>query len=179
MCYARRQRLSWARIKLSKKYLKPVSHTGLGSSLEAWAVCSFYLDFLSIISDASETLLQRFTVAEFSSIICFVFIFRCSIFKVQVLPTVIPSRRDSSTIISQFFRFVKGFCKISQNIFFEVLLFALALCDSFDIISQVFEFVKYFFSFSWFFLSACDILSVPSVSRGNGHYYSTLVSICQ
>ena len=64
-----------------------------------------------------------------------------------MLPPVTSSRRDSSTIISHLFAFVKGFCKISQNIF-RGLLFALAFCDSFDIISQVFGFVKYFFSFS-------------------------------
>ena len=105
MCYARRQRLSWARIKLSKKIFKFASlRTFFLSSL---SFCSFtWISPATFV--ASETLFCSISTAEFSSIsLCF----RLSLFNFQsaVRCPFLALRCDSLAIISQLSSLVKGF----------------------------------------------------------------------
>ncbi len=110
---------------------------------------------------------QRFTVAEFSSIICFVFIFRCSIFKVQFAVFSLMLHNSLAATACLLYHIFLLLSSTFSN-FFEVFLLHFFLnrflADSPTIISQTFGFVKGFCkSFLSFFSGLCDSMIVADL----------------
>ena len=138
MCYARRQRSSWARIKLSNEwYLKSLGTLNLFFRA---MICSF--TFCWVVFSF------RIFEFRFAHTICLYFPLCCSIFNDRFAPR----SRASLTIISLPKTFVNRFLKKSFY-FLNLFLKPWPLLDSFAIILLSFDFVKGFLkTFFGFFL---------------------------
>ena len=170
MCYARRQRLSWARIKLSKKYtlayLVCLSTFFRASLIRSCFTCflgSFLLISVSYslgIDDSRSSWLQalaRNLALFFSSF------FRCSIFKVRSLPTL--SRGQLC--------YYTTFDSICQYLFEKFLIYFFGsvrrLSDSLYSISRFSLLVKGF----------SKVFFKPLALRGKLVYFITSSPFCQ
>ena len=140
MCYARRQRLSWARIKLSKKlfhwYLVPVNYF-----LEL-IFCSSYFSFRVFIN----VLKHWFYSLEFTSILRswkffpLALLSRLSLFNFQGPVAMLPSRRTALTVYHFFFVLSSLFYTFFKTFF--VLYPLPSLEVSLIILSYTFSFVN-------------------------------------
>ena len=135
MCYARRQRSSWARIKLSNNCI-------LNSFEFSIVIRALYLSFFYFCMSIYNSSLTRMYFA-----LCFALYFSscCSIFNDRFAALF----RDSLTIISHLFRFVNTFFKtFLKNFrgFFKVMKFATSarFWGWAIILSQYWFFVKRF-----------------------------------
>ena len=120
MCYARRQRLSWARIKLSENIFRTPQCTLI--SLVCLALYTFFLGYLDLISKIKCTFLGILRVLSGSSfdVPCFAF----SSFVVQFSRSVLTSAlRDSLYTISHTSLFVNPFLDFFQIFFSSAWLF--------------------------------------------------------
>ena len=120
MCYARRQRLSWARIKLSENIFRTPQCTLI--SLVCLALYTFFLGYLDLISKIKCTFLGILRVLSGSSfdVPCFAF----SSFVVQFSRSVLTSAlRDSLYSISHTSLFVNPFFRFFSNPFSSAWLF--------------------------------------------------------
>ena len=114
MCYARRQRLSWARIKLSENIFRTPQCTLI--SLVCLALYTFFLGYLDLISKIKCTFLGILRVLSGSSfdVPCFAF----SSFVVQFSRSVLTSAlRDSLYSISHTSFLVNPFLDFFQIFF--------------------------------------------------------------
>ena len=114
MCYARRQRLSWARIKLSENIFRTPQCTLI--SLVCLALYTFFLGYLDLISKIKCTFLGILRVLSGSSfdVPCFA----SSSFVVQFSRSVLaPALRDSLYSISHTSLFVNPFLDFFQIFF--------------------------------------------------------------
>ena len=118
MCYARRQRSSWARIKLSKSLYQNI--------LPDDSICFRVLLLASFTFCLSSILIQRIFEIRSHILICFVLLSCCSIFKDHSVSAL----RGDLVIIPHPFRLVNPFFKSFFNFFqgfFTIPLWSLAL----------------------------------------------------
>ena len=108
MCYARRQRSSWARIKLSKSLYQNILPDDLTFLLSSLALSFFYFCFWVVFS------FKEFSRSVSHIFLCFVLLSCCSIFKDHFRPRF----RGDLVIIPHPNRFVKPISK-SFFIFFS------------------------------------------------------------
>ena len=132
MCYARRQRSSWARIKLSKSFYLISGLPELKSSFELFILASFTL--LSIYNSIDEISISHLQF-------CFVLISCCSIFNDRSLPFPRqPQYYTTSLSCCQYF--FEKFLRFFQSFF--VLFSSAALSWT-----------------AWLFYHLCPLLSIP------------------
>ena len=158
-------------------------------SLEVWAFALFTWFSLALSPMHQKLFSQRFTVAEFSSIFCFVFIFRCSIFKVQFaafFSMLLNSLAATACLLYHIFFLLSSAFFDFFEVFSTSFVFHTCHPDSLTIISQLFRFVKGFCkSFLGFLSGLCDSMIVASFLRSlllslrQLCYYITYLLFCQ
>ena len=152
MCYARRQRSSWARIKLSSKLYLNLSVKTLFVEL-VWLFILCWVCLKSVI-DLRFLFQRNFEILNHKLCLYFnLLLFNCqwsartfrSLFQCRVL--------RSLTIISHRFRFVKGFFKSFLKTFFNRFSAGAEVPEYYITSSRVSQEVcqKFFQLFSWFF----------------------------
>ena len=143
MCYARRQRSSWARIKLSKSLYQNI--------LSDDSICFRVLLLASFTFCLSSILIQRIVRDPFRTyFICFVLLSCCSIFKDHF-----PAPAIAATLLLYHFlpRLSIPFSKVFSpffKVFSRVKLSRYpppSFVDSLHILPLLFRFVKLFFRF--------------------------------
>ena len=177
MCYARRQRSSWARIKLSK-----ILYRLRLSAVTTFSSYSFLASFtlLSIYNSSWRDLVFRTSQCFVQSLLLFNFQWPFAV--------PLPSRADSLTIIPHLKDFVKHFFQISLN-FFQTA--SKSLSELFYL--SFFYFLEYIYSltrsvFSHLLMLCTSLFVVQfsmtvrcssSLSGGQLDYYTTPQGFCQ
>ena len=171
MCYARRQRSSWARIKLSKSLYQNILPDDLTFLLSSLALSFFYFCFWVVFS------FKEFSRSVSHISLCFVLLSCCSIFKDHFRPRF----RGDLVIIPHPNRFVKPFSKSFLS-FFQRLLPTNAVSFSprfrreLDYYTTFPSLCQHFFSFfsPFFSLLSLRTIFVRHFVRHLGHKYNIL-----